>query len=132
MIIIECIPKGILNHGINQSALALARPCHTVSVTALRKSKRSHGHVLHTACNNHIGIACHDHLCSLVYAVKTGTAYNVSGYSGNFYRKTCLDRSLSCNVLSQTCLDNASHIYVLNIFRFDTCSCDRFLDHDGA
>ena len=125
VIVVECIPESIVYHGIYQSTIV-----HSVSETALHHSVRSHGHVLHTACYNDVGISCHDHLCSLIYAVQTGTAYNVHCYSGYFNGKTCLDGCLTGHVLSLTCLNNATHVYLVNLLRLNTCSVQRFLDND--
>ena len=127
MIIIESVPKCIFDHGIYHGCVT-----HTISVTSLRNCVRSHGHVLHTTCYYDVSVACHDHLCSLVHTVQTGTTYHVHGNCGNFNGKSCLDCSLTCYVLSLTCLDNTSHIYLVNCFGSNACSLQSLLDHDSA
>ena len=132
MIIIECIPEGILYHSINKTALALRGPHHPVTVTSVGDRKRRHRHVLHTACNNNIGISCHYHLCCLIDAVKTRSAYYIGSNCRCFNRKTCLDRCLAGNVLTLSCLYNTSHVYMLNILGLDPGPLNCFLDYDGS
>ena len=117
MIIIECIPESILNHGINQCTVI-----HSISETCLRNRVGSHGHIFHTACNNNISVSRQNHLSRLIYAVKTGTAYNVHGNRRNFNGKPCLDGSLTGHVLPLPCLDNASHVYLVYSLRRHACS----------
>jgi predicted DNA-binding protein (UPF0251 family) len=77
-------------------------------------------------------ITGHDHLCCLVHTVQARTTYHVHGNCGNFNGKSCLDRSLTCYVLSLTCLDYTSHIYLVNCFGSNACSLQSLLDHDSA
>ena len=127
MIVVECIPESILDHGINHCRIA-----HTVAVTCLRDCVRSHGHVLHTTGNHDVSVACHNHLGSLVYTVQTGTADNVHGNSGNLDGKTCLDGCLTSYVLALACLNNAAHVNLIYILRLNACSVQSFLDDDSA
>ena len=86
MIIVECIPKSILDHGVNQNTIV-----HSVTIAALLDCVRSHGHVLSTTCDYDVSIACFDHLCSHVDGIQTGTADNIDGNSRNFNRKAGLN-----------------------------------------
>ena len=117
VILIESIGQRIVYHGIHHGRIS-----HSVSVTSLRDRVRSHGHVLHAACNHHVSLACQNHLCGLVHAVQSGTAYNVHGNGRNLDRQACLDGCLTSNVLSQACLDNAAHIYLIHCIRSDARS----------
>ena len=117
VILIKGISQRIVYHGIHHGRIS-----HSVSVTSLRDRVRSHGHVLHAACNHHVSLACQNHLCGLVHAVQSGTAYNVHGNGRNLDRQACLDGCLTSNVLSQACLDNAAHIYLIHCIRSDARS----------
>ena len=79
-----------------------------------------------------ICITGHDHLCCLVHTVQTGTTYHVHGNCGNFNGKSCLDRCLTCYVLSLASLDYTSHIYLVNCFGSNACSLQSLLDNDCA
>ena len=127
MIIIESIPKSILDHGVDQNAIV-----HSVTITALHNCIRSEGHILHAACDNDICCAGNDLFCRHVDAVKTGAANYVNCNSGNFYRETGLDGSLSCYVLSLTCLDNAAHENFINLIRGNACALQSILDYQSA
>ena len=59
-------------------------------------------------------------------------AENVDGDSGNFYRNACVDGSLSCGVLSETCLDNVAHIDLIDLLGLNACSLKSFLDRQSA
>ena len=117
VILIESIGQRIVYHGIHHSRIS-----HSVSVTSLRDRVRSHGHILHAARNNHVCLACQNHLSSLVHAVQSGTAHNVHGNGRNLDRQARLDGCLTSNVLSQTCLDNAAHINLIHCIRSDARS----------
>jgi len=125
------IPQSIVDHGIDQLALAHGS-AHAVAVTALHHCKGSHVHVLHAACDHDISIACLDHLSSHVHAVQTGTADHVDGDSGGLDGQAGFQRSLACNVLAQTSLDNTAHVNVVNLLRLDIGAVQGFLDDDGA
>ena len=56
MIIVEGIPQSVVNHGVNQLTII-----HTVAIAGIVQRIRSHGHILHTARNNNIGLAGSDH-----------------------------------------------------------------------
>ena len=127
MIVIESIPQCIIHHGIYQCTVV-----HSVTVTSLRNCVRCHGHVLHTACNHDVGIACLDHLCRHVDTVQTGSAYNVDGNCRNLIRKSCLNGSLTCNVLTLSRLDYTTHIYVIDLIRCYSCPVQCFFDYDCA
>ncbi len=127
MIIIECIPEGILDHGVDQLAVV-----HSVTITALHDCIGSHGHVFHTACDYDIRIACNDHICCHVDTVQTGTAYDIDGNSRDFHRKTGLDGSLSCHVLALACLDNTAHQNFADLICRNACAVKSLLDDDGT
>ena len=110
MVIVERIPKGVLDHGIHQSSVV-----HPVSITSLRNGVGSHGHILHAACHNDVRIAGHDHLSGLVHAVKAGTAYHIHGHRRHLDGQPCFDGSLAGHVLPLACLDYAAHIYLVNL-----------------
>ena len=116
MILVERIPKSIVYHGIYQCAII-----HSISETCIGHCIRSHGHIFHAACNYDIGIACHNHLCCLIHAVQTGTAYNVHCNCRHFDGKACFDGCLTSYVLPKACLDNASHVYLIHLLRSNTC-----------
>ena len=126
-----CIPQSIVDHGVHQLALAHG-VAHAVAVTALHHSERSHIHVFHTTCNNDVSIACFDHLGSHVHTVQARAANNVDGDSGGLDGQAGFQRSLACNVLAQTSLDNTAHVNVVNLLRLDIGAVQGFLDDDGA
>ena len=76
-----CIPQCIVDHGIDQLALAHGG-AHAVAVAALHHCEGSHVHVLHTTGDHDIRIASLDHLGSHVDAVQTRAADHVDGDSG--------------------------------------------------
>ena len=127
MIIIKSIPQCIFNHGIYQCAVI-----HSVTVTSLRDSIRSHGHVLHTAGNHDIRIACLNHLRRHIHTIQSGTAYNVNGNCRNFVRNTRFNGRLTCNVLTLSRLDYTTHIHVFDLIRRYTRSVQCFFDYDCA
>ena len=127
MIVIECIPECIVYHGIYQNTIV-----HSVTVTSLRNRIWSHGHVLHTTCNHDVRIPCKDHLCCHVDTVQTGTAYNIDRNSGCLDGKSCLDGSLTCHILSKTCLNNTAHVHMIYFLRIYASSVQSLLDHDRA
>ena len=127
MILIKCIPECIVYHCINELTVV-----HTVSVTTLHHCVRSHRHILHTTCNNDVSIACFDHLSSHVHTVQARAADNVDGDSGGLDGQAGFQRSLACNVLAQTSLDNTAHVNVVNLLRLDIGAVQGFLDDDGA
>ena len=127
VILIESVGQSIVYHGINHGRIS-----HSVSVTSLRDRVRSHGHVLHAARDNHVSLACQDHLGSLVHAVQSGTAYHVHGHGRNLDRQTRLDGRLTRYVLSKSGLDNAAHIYLIHRILRDTGPLQRFFDNDPA
>ena len=125
MIIIESIPQCILDHGINQCTVV-----HSVTVTSLHHSVRSHGHVLHTACNNDVCITCLNHLCRHVDTIQTGTAHYVDGNCRNLIGNPCFNGGLTSHVLTLSCLDDTTHIYLINFLRRNPCSVQRLFDYD--
>ena len=127
MVIIESVPQGILDHGVHQSTVV-----HPVSVTGLGNRVGSHGHVLHAACHNHIGISCHDHLSRLVHAVQTGAAYHVHGDSRYFDGQSRLDGCLTGHVLSLGRLDDASHVHLIHSLGLHACPVQGFLDYNRS
>ena len=131
MIIVESVPQRIVDHGINQLALAHG-VAHAVAVAALHHGEGSHIHVLGAAGNHDVGIAGLDHLGSHVDAVQTGTADNVDGDGGNRDRQAGLDAGLTGDVLAQASLDDAAHVDMVNLLGLDACAVDGFLDDDGA
>ena len=115
MIVIERIRQRIIHHGIDNGCIV-----HTISETSLRHRIRSHGHVLHTAGNNDISLSGED-LCScLVHTLKTGSADHVKRNRRNLDRKTCLDGSLTGNILSLCRLNDTSHKNLVNLLRLNT------------
>ena len=127
MIVVECIPKSILDHGVDQNTVV-----HSVTITALHNCIRSERHILHTACDNDVSSTCDDLLSCHIHAVQTGTAYYVDGDCGNFYRKSCAYGSLSCHVLALACLDNTAHENFINLICRNAGALKSFLDHDRA
>ena len=125
MIIIECIPKSIVYHRIDNGIVV-----HTISETSLFQSVWSHGHVFHTTCYYDICISCLNHLCCHIYTVQTGTTNNVYGYCRCLDWKSCINRSLTCNVLSKTCLDYTTHVNMIHLICRYSCSLQSFFDHD--
>ena len=125
------IPQSIVDHGVNQLALAHGI-AHAVAVAALHHSERSHVHVLHAACNNDVGIAGLDHLSSHVDAVQTGTADNVDGDGGGLDRQTSLQGSLTCDVLAQASLNDAAHVDMVDLLGLDVGTVQSLFDDDGA
>ncbi len=105
---------------------------HAVAITAFCSSEGSHVHVFHTTCDNDISIACFDHLGSHVHTVQARAADNVDGDSGGLDGQAGFQRSLACNVLAQTSLDNTAHVNVVNLLRLDIGTVQSFLDDDGA
>ncbi len=125
------IPQSIVDHGIDQLALAHGR-AHTVAVTALHHGKGSHIHVLHAACDHDISIAGLNHLSSHVHAVQTGTADHVDGDGGSLDGQASLQGSLTSDVLAQTSLNDAAHVDVIDLLGSDTSAVQSFLDDDRA
>ena len=116
---------------MSTSSLLPVRVAHA-AVTALHHSERSHIHVFHTTCNNDVSIACFDHLDSHVHTVQARAADNVDGDSGGLDGQAGFQRSLACNILAQTSLDNTAHVNVVNLLRLDIGAVQGFLDDDGA
>ena len=112
VILVKCIPKSIVYHGIYQSAVV-----HSITEACIGHCIRSHRHIFHTACYYDVRISCQDHLCCLIDTVKAGTAYNVHGNCRNFDRKPCFDGCLTSYVLSKPRLDNTSHVYLIHLLR---------------
>ena len=127
VIIIESIPKSIINHSINHRSIA-----HSVAVTSLLECIGSHAHIFHTACNNDICFARFNHLSGKVYAVKTGAANNIDCYCRSFDGKSCLNSSLACNILALACLNNAAHIYMLYLGSGNACSFKSIFDYEST
>ena len=127
VIVVECIPKSILDHGVNQNTIV-----HSVTIAALLDCVRSHGHVLCTACNNDVSIAGFDHLCCHVDGIQTGTADNVDCNSGAFDRKAGLKCALTCHVLSLGSLDNTAHNDFVNLISGYIRTLQSFFDNDCA
>ena len=82
--------------------------------------------------NNDVSIACFDHLGSHVHTVQARAADNVDGDSGGLDGQAGFQRSLACNVLAQTSLDNTAHVNVVNLLRLDIGAVQGFLDDNGA
>ena len=126
-----CIPQCIVDHGIDQLALAHGRT-HAVAVAGLLQGKGSHIHVLHAACDHDVSIAGLDHLSSHVDAVQTRAADHVDGDSGGLDGQASLQGSLTGDVLAQTSLNDAAHVNMIDLLRFHVCTVQSFLDDDGA
>ena len=125
MIVVECIPQSIVDHAVNNRSVV-----HTISETSLRKRVGSHRHILGTACYDDVRLTGLDQICSKIYCIQSGSAYNVQSHCGSLYRQSCLERALSCNVLSLCCLNDAAHKYLIHILRLDSCTLYGFLNDD--
>lgn len=125
VVIVECIPKSIVYHCINKLAVV-----HSVTKTSVHGCIRSHRHVLHTTCYNDVSIASLNHLSCHVNTVQTGTTNYVYCNSRCLDWKTSLQRCLTSYVLSKACLDNATHIYMIDLIGRNACSVQSLLDYD--
>ncbi len=125
MIVIECIPECIFNHGIYKHSIV-----HSIAETCIRKCEGRHRHVFHTACNHDVCIASQNHLCCHIDTVQTRTAYDIHCDCRCLDRESCLDGRLTCNILSETRLNNTSHIHMIHLVSRNASPVQRFLDYD--
>ena len=127
MIVIECIPEAIFDHGIDEDTVA-----HTIAITSFRNSERSHGHVFHAACYDDVSVAGFDHLSCQGYAAETGTADFVDRKSRYFDRHASFNHSLTSRVLALSSLKDVAHYDFIDVFTFDASTFESFFNDNSA
>ena len=127
MVVVESIPQAVFDHGIDEDAVA-----HAVAITALRNSKRCHGHVFHAASYDDVSVTGFDHLSCQGYAAKTGTADFIDRKSRNFDRHAGFDHSLTSRVLTLSSLKDVAHDDFVDVFAFDASAFEGFCNDDSA
>ena len=115
-----------MHHGIYETIL---RRVHPISESCMRQQVRTIAHGFHAAGYYHIRIACQNHFCSHIHAIKTRSAYHVHSNCRAGNRKTCFDGSLPGRILSQTCLDDIAHIYMIHLLRLQPGTLHCFSDY---
>ena len=118
MIVIERIPQTILDHDIDEFAVA-----HTQTPTSFAAgNKRSVGHAFHTAGNDDVVIASQDGLSSQFHTFQAGTADFIDSKSRNFNRQASFDGCLTSRVLAQSSLEDVTKNDFVNFFTRDISS----------
>ena len=125
MITAEGIRQGIADQRIIHLSGA-----HSVTESCIVQKIRSHGHIFHTASYDDIRITGGNQLGSQVYTVHAGAAQYVDRGCRNLYRNPCVDRCLSCRVLTKTCLNDTAHIYFIYLLRLHASSVQCLFDYD--
>lgn len=124
VIVIERIPQTILDHDIDEFAVA-----HTQTPTSFAAgNKRSVGHAFHTAGNDDVVIASQDGLSSQFHTFQAGTADFIDSKSRNFNRQASFDGCLTSRVLAQSSLEDVTKNDFVNFFTRDISSFQGFLD----
>jgi hypothetical protein len=117
MVVVECIPKAIVNHNVNHRSVE-----HSRTETSARNCIRSVAHVLGTTADNDVSFAGFDLVCCKSNTLKTGTADDIDGHSGCLDRQTSLDGNLTSDVLAKTSLKDITENNFINLLRLNACA----------
>ena len=125
--IVVNVPQAILNHGIDEFAIAQA-----ISATGLGQQVGGQGHVFGPAGDDQFGVADLDRLSGQHDRFEAGTADLVDGRGADRRSQAGAERGLTCHVLAKTGADHVAEDHFVDLVRGDVCALNGRLDGRAA
>ena len=121
------VPKAIVNHGINDFAIAnaIATACPRQQIGAI-------GHRFHSASDDDVAFAKHHVLCSERDCLESRATDFVDGHGGDTRMQPSAQCRLPRRILAQSRLHDVAHDDFVHCVRLNACAVRDFSNNSGA